>query len=71
MARGPTVGIGAGPHCDAQILVCQDLAGLTTGQLPRFVKRYAEVADTLRNAAARYVAEVAEQSYPDDAHSYA
>jgi 3-methyl-2-oxobutanoate hydroxymethyltransferase len=66
----PTVGIGAGPHCDAQIMVWQDFAGLTTGRAPKFVKRYAQLADTLHDAAARYVAEVSTATYPDPAHSY-
>src|ERR1700722_16927610 len=68
--RIPTVGIGAGPHCDAQIMVWQDMAGLTAGRLPRFVKRYADVRGTLLDAAHRYVTEVASQHYPDQAHSY-
>jgi 3-methyl-2-oxobutanoate hydroxymethyltransferase len=68
--RIPTVGIGAGPHCDAQIMVWQDMAGLTTGRLPRFVKRYADVRGTLLDAAHQYVTEVASQRYPDQAHSY-
>ncbi len=69
--RIPTVGIGAGPDCDAQIMVWQDMAGLTTGRLPRFVKRYADVHGTLLGAARCYVDEVASQRYPDQAHSYA
>lgn len=69
--RIPTVGIGAGPHCDAQIMVWQDMAGLTTGRVPRFVKRYADIHGSLLDAAGRYVAEVASQQYPDQAHSYA
>jgi 3-methyl-2-oxobutanoate hydroxymethyltransferase len=68
--RIPTVGIGAGPHCDAQIMVWQDMAGLTAGRLPRFVKRYADVRGTLLDAAHRYVTEVASQHYPGPAHSY-
>jgi 3-methyl-2-oxobutanoate hydroxymethyltransferase len=68
--RIPTVGIGAGPDCDAQILVWQDMAGLTGGRLPRFVKRYADARGELLDAARRYVAEVAERSYPDQVHSY-
>jgi 3-methyl-2-oxobutanoate hydroxymethyltransferase len=48
--RIPTVGIGAGPDCDAQIMVWQDMAGLTSGQLPRFVKRYAALDDVLLDA---------------------
>jgi 3-methyl-2-oxobutanoate hydroxymethyltransferase len=67
----PTVGIGAGPHCAAQIMVWQDMAGLTTGRVPRFVKRYADLAGTLADAAHRYVTEVARQHYPDQTHSYA
>ncbi|MGO8885488.1 MAG: 3-methyl-2-oxobutanoate hydroxymethyltransferase [Streptosporangiaceae bacterium] len=68
--RIPTVGIGAGPDCDAQIMVWQDMAGLTSGQLPRFVKQYAALHDVLLEAARRYAAEVAAKSYPDHAHSY-
>ena len=69
--RIPTVGIGAGPHCDAQIMVWQDMAGLTSGRVPRFVKRYADAHGTLLDAARRYAAEVTSQRYPDEAHSYA
>jgi 3-methyl-2-oxobutanoate hydroxymethyltransferase len=69
--RVPTVGIGAGPHCDAQIMVWQDMAGLTGGRVPRFVKRYADTRSALLEAANRYVEEVASQHYPDEAHSYA
>jgi 3-methyl-2-oxobutanoate hydroxymethyltransferase len=68
--RVPTVGIGAGPDCDAQILVWQDMAGLTGGRLPRFVKRYADARGGLLDAARRYVADVAERRYPDQEHSY-
>jgi 3-methyl-2-oxobutanoate hydroxymethyltransferase len=67
----PTVGIGAGPDTDAQIMVWQDLAGLTTGRLPRFVKQYADLAGILSDAVSQYTAEVAGGSYPDEAHSYA
>jgi 3-methyl-2-oxobutanoate hydroxymethyltransferase len=69
--RIPTVGIGAGPDCDAQILVWQDMAGLTTGRLPRFVKAYADTRGGLLEAASRYAADVAAGRYPDAAHSYA
>src|SRR5215469_7017179 len=68
--RIPTVGIGAGPGCDAQILVWQDMAGLTTGRLPRFVKAYGNMRADLLAAARQYVSEVAAGSYPDQAHSY-
>ena len=66
----PTVGIGAGPGCDAQILVWQDMAGLTTGHLPRFVKPYGNMRADLLTAARQYVSDVAAGSYPDQAHSY-
>jgi len=69
--RSPTVGIGAGSSCDAQIMVWQDLAGLTTGHVPRFVKRYAELDDVLTRAVADYVNEVAEGTYPAPEHCYA
>jgi 3-methyl-2-oxobutanoate hydroxymethyltransferase len=69
--RIPTVGIGAGPGCDAQIMVWQDMAGLTAGRVPRFVQRYADLDDLLLDAAHRYVSDVAAGRYPDDAHSYA
>jgi 3-methyl-2-oxobutanoate hydroxymethyltransferase len=68
--RIPTVGIGAGPYCDAQIMVWQDMAGLTTGRVPRFVKRYADIHGALADAAHRYVTEVASHRYPGQAHSY-
>ena len=69
--RIPTVGIGAGPYCDAQIMVWQDMAGLTSGRVPRFVKRYADIRSALFDAAGRYVSEVASQQHPDLEHSYA
>jgi 3-methyl-2-oxobutanoate hydroxymethyltransferase len=66
----PTVGIGAGPYCDAQILVWQDMAGLTTGRLPRFVKRYASLRETLLDATRRFTDDVSGGRYPDAEHSY-
>ena len=69
--RVPPVGIGAGPGCDAQIMVWTDMAGLTTGRVPRFVRRYAHLHDELLDAAGRYVADVAAGRYPDEEHSYA
>jgi 3-methyl-2-oxobutanoate hydroxymethyltransferase len=68
--RIPAVGIGAGPYCDAQILVWQDMAGLTTGRLPRFVKRYASLRDTLLDATRRFTEDVSGGRYPDAEHSY-
>jgi 3-methyl-2-oxobutanoate hydroxymethyltransferase len=69
--RIPVVGIGAGPDCDAQVMLWPDLAGLTTGQLPRFVQRYTNLHEDLLDAATRYTADVASGRYPDEAHSYA
>ncbi len=69
--RIPVVGIGAGPDCDAQILVWPDMAGLTAGRLPRFVRQYADLRGTLLDAARHYTADVAARRYPDEAHSYA
>ena len=68
--RIPTVGIGAGPYCDAQILVWQDMAGLTTGRLPRFVKRYASLRETLLDATRWFTDDVSGGRYPDAEHSY-
>jgi 3-methyl-2-oxobutanoate hydroxymethyltransferase len=68
--RIPTVGIGAGPDCDAQVLVWQDMAGLNRGRTARFVKRYADLGDALLGAARRFGAEVREGIYPDPEHSY-
>jgi 3-methyl-2-oxobutanoate hydroxymethyltransferase len=66
----PTVGIGAGAGCDAQVLVWTDMAGLNAGPGPRFVKRYADLRTTLSVAAAAYAADVREGRYPAAEHSY-
>jgi 3-methyl-2-oxobutanoate hydroxymethyltransferase len=66
----PTVGIGAGPNCDAQVLVWQDMAGLTTGRTAKFVKRFGAVGDELRRAATQYAQEVAVGSFPAEEHSF-
>ena len=66
----PTIGIGAGPHCDAQVLVWQDMAGLTPGRLPRYVKRYADLGGILEMAARTFVEEVRAGAFPTDQHSY-
>jgi 3-methyl-2-oxobutanoate hydroxymethyltransferase len=67
----PTVGVGGGPSCDAQGMVWQDFAGLTTGRAPRFVRRYAQLADVLAQAAGSFVSDVADATYPGAEHSYA
>ncbi|MFC5707370.1 3-methyl-2-oxobutanoate hydroxymethyltransferase [Aeromonas eucrenophila] len=66
----PTVGIGAGVHCDAQVLVWQDMAGLRTGRLPRFVKQYADMHTLLHQAACNYAADVEAGSFPTSEHSF-
>jgi 3-methyl-2-oxobutanoate hydroxymethyltransferase len=66
----PTVGIGAGPHCDAQVLVWQDMAGLRSGRLPKFVKTYADMRGVLRDAASRFGQDVVDGSYPGPEHEY-
>ncbi|WP_435198852.1 3-methyl-2-oxobutanoate hydroxymethyltransferase [Janibacter sp. GS2] len=66
----PTIGIGAGPDCDGQVLVWQDMAGLGAGRTPRFVKRYADVRTVLSDAARAYAAEVASGSFPAAEHSF-
>jgi 3-methyl-2-oxobutanoate hydroxymethyltransferase len=66
----PTIGIGAGPHCDAQVLVWQDMAGLTPGRLPRYVKRYADLGGILETATRTFAEEVRTGTFPTDQHSY-
>ncbi|HET7327503.1 MAG TPA: 3-methyl-2-oxobutanoate hydroxymethyltransferase [Nocardioidaceae bacterium] len=66
----PTIGIGAGPHCDAQVLVWPDMAGLRTGRMAKFVKQYADLHGVLLDAAQRYAAEVADGSFPGEEHSF-
>ena len=66
----PTIGIGAGPGCDAQVLVWQDMAGLRGGTAPRFVKRYADLRGILGQAARDYAADVRAGSFPDAAQSF-
>jgi 3-methyl-2-oxobutanoate hydroxymethyltransferase len=66
----PTIGIGAGPYCDGQILVFHDLVGVMNGYLPKFVKRYVHLHDTLTSAVQAYAADVLGGKFPDDQHSY-
>ncbi len=65
----PTIGIGAGPHCDGQVLVTPDMLGIT-GFEAKYLKRYAEVCEMIRQAVASYVADVKERRFPTDEHSY-
>jgi 3-methyl-2-oxobutanoate hydroxymethyltransferase len=66
----PTIGIGAGPHCDGQVLVVTDMLGLTEDFKPRFVRRYAELADDLRTAFGQYIADVKSGQFPTQKESY-
>ncbi|MCC7244752.1 MAG: 3-methyl-2-oxobutanoate hydroxymethyltransferase [Saprospiraceae bacterium] len=66
----PTIGIGAGPHCDGQVLVTQDMLGITKDFKPRFLRRYLELYDAIGNATQQYVNEVKAKSFPTDAESY-
>jgi 3-methyl-2-oxobutanoate hydroxymethyltransferase len=66
----PTIGIGAGPNCDGQVLVYHDLLGLTEGHLPRFVKRYANLSREIRDALEAYAAEVRSGAFPGEEHTY-
>ncbi|HEX9432278.1 MAG TPA: 3-methyl-2-oxobutanoate hydroxymethyltransferase [Burkholderiales bacterium] len=67
----PTIGIGAGVHCDGQVLVFHDLVGLFSGFTPTFVKRYTEAGEAMRNAVARYAEEVRSGAFPSESHSFA
>jgi 3-methyl-2-oxobutanoate hydroxymethyltransferase len=69
--RIPTIGIGAGGGTDGQVLVWHDLLGLYDGQSPRFVKRYADLATTIRDAVAAYADDVRERRFPQEVHTYA
>jgi 3-methyl-2-oxobutanoate hydroxymethyltransferase len=66
----PTIGIGAGPGCDGQVLVTPDLLGLFEGFRPRFIRRYAELASVIREASAKYVADVQEGRFPNASESF-
>ncbi|GLI28985.1 3-methyl-2-oxobutanoate hydroxymethyltransferase [Agromyces rhizosphaerae] len=66
----PTISVGAGPHTDGQLLVWTDWAGLTTGRIPRFVRQYANLAQTLGDAARAWRADVEAGEYPGPEHSY-
>ena len=68
--RVPTVGIGAGPDTDAQVLVWTDMAGMNTGRTARFVKRYADLGGQLADAASRYADDVRNGSFPAPEHSF-
>jgi len=64
LLRVPTIGIGAGADCDGQVLVINDLLGLTTGYVPKFVRPYADLKTTINDAVSRYVADVQSGDFP-------
>ena len=66
----PTIGIGAGRACDGQVLVWHDLMGISTGPVPRFVKRYAEIGADMLAALEKYVDDVRSGRFPEDRHTY-
>lgn len=66
----PTVGIGAGPDCDAQVLVWQDMLGLRTGRMPRFVKKYADLHAVIGEAVGHYVEDVRSGAFPAEEHTF-
>jgi 3-methyl-2-oxobutanoate hydroxymethyltransferase len=66
----PTVGIGAGPHCDGQVLVLHDMLGLNEQFAPRFLKHYAQLGESVRSAVRTYATEVREGTYPGKEHSF-
>ncbi len=68
--RIPVYGIGAGRYCDGQILVITDILGLSSGPSPKFVKKYAEIGDNIRDAINKYIEEVRNGVYPDPSHTY-
>jgi 3-methyl-2-oxobutanoate hydroxymethyltransferase len=67
----PTIGIGAGPDCDGQVLVWHDILGLYEGRTARFVKRYAEIGTAIREALTAYADDVREHRFPEEQHTYA
>lgn len=66
----PTIGIGSGPHCDGQVLVCYDLLGMFEEISPKFVKKYADLNRQIASAVAQFKSDVQNGAFPDAAHSY-
>ena len=66
----PTIGIGAGPHCDGQVLVLNDLLGITSGYIPKFVKAYADLKSDITRAVTQYREEVREGRFPEKTDGY-
>jgi 3-methyl-2-oxobutanoate hydroxymethyltransferase len=66
----PTIGIGAGPHCDGQVLVLHDMLGINDRFLPKFVKKYADLAAAAGKGVADYIEEVQQGRFPSDEYEY-
>ncbi len=66
----PTIGIGAGKGCDGQILVYQDMLGMFSDFVPKFVKQYANIGSVMREAIQSYIKEVQDGSFPEEKHTY-
>ena len=66
----PTIGIGAGKHCDGQVLVYQDMLGMFDDFIPKFVKQYANIGTVMREAIGSYVSEVQDGTFPEDKHTF-
>jgi 3-methyl-2-oxobutanoate hydroxymethyltransferase len=66
----PTIGIGAGPDCDGQVLVLHDMLGLTSGPVPKFAKAFCDLRGTIHTAVTEYCQQVRGGTFPDEAHSY-
>lgn len=66
----PTIGIGAGNGCDGQVLVYQDMLGMFSDYVPKFVKQFANVGEVMKDAVKKYIEEVGDGSFPDEKHSY-
>jgi 3-methyl-2-oxobutanoate hydroxymethyltransferase len=67
--RIPTIGIGAGPECDGQVLIIHDVLGLNPDFMPRLAKRYVDLGSIIREATTTYINEVTSRAFPDEQHS--